>query len=48
MCGGGWGLQTHIRVQPNNCAEVVLCCVVVGFVTTDCLTGICVSPSLVE
>ena len=34
MDGGGWGLQTHFRVQPNNCAEVVLRCVVVGVVTT--------------
>ena len=30
----GWlGLQSHFRVQPNNCVEVVLCCVVVGVVT---------------
>ena len=26
----GWGLQSHFRVQPNNCLEVVLRCVVVG------------------
>ena len=26
----GWGLQSHFRVQPNFCVEVVLCCVVVG------------------
>ena len=48
MGDGRWGLQAHFRVQPNNCAEVVLRCVVVGVVTTDRLTGICVSPSLVE
>ena len=40
LCGGGgwvgwgwwcgWGLQSHFRVQPNNCLEVVLRCVVVG------------------
>ena len=29
----GWGLQSHFRVQPNNCDEVVLRCVVVGVVT---------------
>ena len=29
----GWGLQSHFRVQPNNCVEVVLRCVVVGVVT---------------
>ena len=28
---GGWGMQSH--VQPNNCVEVVLRCVVVGIVT---------------
>ena len=35
MVGGGvgWGLQSHFRVQPNNCVEVVLRCVVVGVVT---------------
>ena len=36
VMGGGWwvgGLQSHFRVQPNNCVEVVLCCVVVGVVT---------------
>ena len=32
--GGGWGLQRHFRVQPNNCVEVVLRCVVVWVVTT--------------
>ena len=26
----GWGLHSHFHVQPNNCVEVVLCCVVVG------------------
>ena len=31
---GGWGLQSHFRVQPNNFVEVVLLCVVVGVVTT--------------
>ena len=31
--GGGWGLQSHFRVQPNNCVEFVLRCVVVGVVT---------------
>ena len=30
---GGWGLHSHFRVQPNNCVEVVLRCVVVGVVT---------------
>ena len=30
----GWGLQTHFHVQPKFCVEVVLCCVVVGVVTT--------------
>ena len=30
---GGWGLQSHFRVQPNNCVEVVLRCVVVRVVT---------------
>ena len=29
----GWGLQSHIHVQPNNCVEVVLRCVVFGVVT---------------
>ena len=29
----GWGLQSHFRVQPNNCVEIVLHCVVVGVVT---------------
>ena len=29
----GWGLQSHFHVQPNNCVEVVLRCVVVGVVT---------------
>ena len=29
----GWGLQSHFRVQPNNCVEVVLYYVVVGVVT---------------
>ena len=32
--GGGWGLQSHFHVQPNNCVEVVYRCVVVGVVTT--------------
>ena len=31
--GVGWGLQRHVRVQPNNCVEVVLGCVMVGIVT---------------
>ena len=30
---GGWGLQSHFRVHTNHCVEVVLRCVVVGFVT---------------
>ena len=30
----GGGSQSHFRVQPNNCVEVVLYCVVVGTVTT--------------
>ena len=30
---GGWGLQSHFRVQPNNCVEVLLHCFVVGVVT---------------
>ena len=30
---GGWGLHSHFHVQPNNCVEVVLRCVVVGVVT---------------
>ena len=30
---GGGGLQSHFRVQTNNCVEVVLRCVVVGVVT---------------
>ena len=29
----GWGLQSYFHVQPNNCVEVVLRCVVVGVVT---------------
>ena len=29
----GWGLQSYLHVQPNNCVEVVLRCVVVGVVT---------------
>ena len=29
----GWGLQSHFHVQPNNCVEVVLRCVVVGVLT---------------
>ena len=29
---GGWGMQSHFRVQPNHCVEVVLR-VVVGVVT---------------
>ena len=34
LCGGWWwGLQSHFHVQPNNCVEVVLRCVVVGVVT---------------
>ena len=24
--GGGWGLHSHFRVQPNYSVEVVLCC----------------------
>ena len=33
--GGGvkWSLHSHFRVQPNNCVEVVLRCVVVGVET---------------
>ena len=31
--GVGWGLHSHFRVQPNNCVEDVLNCVVVGVVT---------------
>ena len=31
----GWGLQSHFCVQPNNCVEVVLRCVVVGVVTAS-------------
>ena len=33
--GGGWGLHSHFRVQPNYSIDVVLCCVVlvVGVVT---------------
>ena len=31
--GLGWGLQSHFRVQPNNCVKDVLRCVVVGVVT---------------
>ena len=31
---GWWGLQSHFRVQPNNCVEAVLRCVVVRVVTT--------------
>ena len=30
---GEWGLQSHFRVQPNNCIEVVLRCVFDGVVT---------------
>ena len=30
---GGWGLQSHFRVQPNYCVEGVLRFVVVGVVT---------------
>ena len=30
---GGWGLQSHLRVQPNYCVEVVLRCLVVEVVT---------------
>ena len=37
-----WGLQNHYHVQPNNCVEVVLRCVVVGVVTIDHSRG---SPS---
>ena len=29
----GWGLHSRFCVQPNNCVEVVLLCVVVGVVT---------------
>ena len=32
---GGWGLQSPFHVQPNNCVEVVLRCVVVGVVTIN-------------
>ena len=35
--GGGWGLQSHFRVQPNNCVEVVLRCALVGVVTITSL-----------
>ena len=34
----GWGFQSHFRVQPNNCVEVVLRCVVVGVVLKKKLT----------
>ena len=30
---GGLGLQNQFHVQPNNCVEVVLQCIVVGVVT---------------
>ena len=33
LVGVRWGLQSHFHVQPNNCVEVVLRCVVVGVVT---------------
>ena len=29
----GLGVQSHFRVQPNNCVEGVLRCLVVGVVT---------------
>ena len=29
----GWGFENLFHVQPNNCVEVVLRCVVVGVVT---------------
>ena len=32
---GWWGLQSHFRVQPNICVEVVLRCVVVGVLTGE-------------
>ena len=35
MVVGGWGLQSHFHVQPNNCVEVVLRCVDVGVVTIE-------------
>ena len=31
----GWGFQSNFRVQPNNCVEVVLRCVVVEVVTIN-------------
>ena len=36
MVGEGGGVHSHFHVQPNNSVEVVLllCCVVVGVVTT--------------
>ena len=45
FCGGGWrgvewGVQSHFRVQPNFCVEVLLCYVVVGGVTTITATTI--------
>ena len=33
MVVGGWGVHSHFHVQPNNCVEVVIRCVVVGVVT---------------
>ena len=33
LCGGVGGLQSHFRVQPNDCVEVMLRSVVVGVVT---------------
>ena len=41
----GCGLQSHFRVQPNHCAEVVLCCVVVWVVTIT-LTDLFLKPLL--
>ena len=43
--GVGWGLQSHLHVQPNHCAEVVLCCVVVWVVTIT-LTDLFLKPLL--
>ena len=44
VVGGGWGgVQSHFHVQPNYSVEVVLCCVVVGVVTTfDLKSFLCI------
>ena len=43
LCGGwggwvGWGWQSHFRVQPNHCVEVVLHCVVVVTISINCIS----------